>query len=382
MSAYRSPWLDSELDLLRDTARDFFEREFLPNDEAWAERGVVDREAWVRAGRAGLLCASVPDVYGGGGGDFRHEAVIIEAQGHLGISSFGGPVHSGMVAHYILNYGTDEQRRRWLPALASAELIGAICMTEPGAGSDLQGVQTLALRDGDGYVINGTKTFITNGELANLLVVVVKTDRTQGARGVSLLVVETDQVAGFRRGKKLKKLGQRGIDTTELFFDGVRVPAGNLLGGEEGKGFYQLMEQLPQERLIIALQAVAAMERGLELTVRYVKDRTVFGKRLIDFQNTRFKLAEVKTEAHIARVFIDELIHRHLAGGLDTPTAAMAKWWCTERQVATLSECVQLHGGYGYITDYEIARLYADSRVQMIYGGANEIQKELVARSL
>ena len=379
---YKSPWMTEELDILRDSVAKFYEREFVPHNEKWLEQGCVDRDAWYKAGEAGILCASIPENYGGGGGTFAHEAVIAEEQGRAGIGGFGNSVHSGIVAHYILHYGTEEQKQKYLPKMASGEIVGAIAMTEPGTGSDLQGVKTTAKKDGNQYVINGQKTFITNGQTANLICVVAKTDPNAGSKGVSLVMVETEEADGFRRGRNLKKLGHKAQDTSELFFDEVKVPTSNLLGDEEGKGFVQLMQQLPQERLIIAVQACIAMERALEVTAEYVKERTAFGKRILDFQNTQFKLAEAKTEATIARVFVDNCMERLLAGDLDATTAAMAKYWCTDKENEIIDTCLQFFGGYGYMMEYPIARMYADSRVQRIYGGANEIMKMLIARTI
>lgn len=378
----KSPWMNEELEILRDSARKFYEREFVPADERWRKQGYVDRDAWRKAGKAGLLCASIPEEYGGGGGTFAHEAVIYEEQMHLGLSGFGNTVHSGMVAHYLEAYGSEEQKHRWLPRMATGELVGGIAMTEPGTGSDLQGVKTTAKLSGNEYVINGQKTFITNGQTANLIIMVTKTDPTKGSKGISLIVVETHEADGFRRGRNLEKIGQKAQDTSELFFDDVRVPTSNLLGQEEGLGFVQLMNQLPQERLIIALIGVATMEAALASTVDYVKERKAFGQRLLDFQNTRFTLAEQKSITVIARTFVDRCIELHVQGKLDAATAAMAKWWCTQMQCDLVDECLQLHGGYGYMLEYPIARMYADSRIQKIYGGSNEILKELIARTL
>jgi acyl-CoA dehydrogenase len=381
MEPYTSPWRNEELDILRDAVTTMFEREFVPHDERWQKQGYIDREAWRTAGAAGMLCASIPEEYGGGGASFAHEIVLVEAQTMTG-AALGNSVHSGIAAHYIYRYGSEEQRQRWLPGMASGDLVCAIAMTEPGTGSDLQGVRTTALADGNEYLINGSKTFITNGFHADLVIVVAKTDKTEGAKGVSLVVVETKDAEGYRCGRVLEKIGLKAQDTAELFFDDVRVPAGNLLGGEEGQGFYQLMQQLPQERLLVASRAVASMERAIEVTSDYVKQRKAFGKTLLEFQNTRFKLAECKTKAHVARVFFDDLLMRHLTGNLDVATAAMAKWWTTETQCEIIDECLQLHGGYGYMLEYPIARMYADARVQKIYGGSNEIMKELVARAI
>jgi acyl-CoA dehydrogenase len=342
----------------------------------------VDRQLWNKAGEMGLLCVSIPAEYGGGGGSFAHEAVIMDQLGRKAGDGWGISLHNAIVAHYILNYGSEEQKQKWLPKLASGELVSAIAMTEPGTGSDLQNVKTNARRDGNHYVINGSKTFITNGGTANLVVVVAKTDPTKGAKGISLIVVETDEVDGFRRGRVLDKMGQKANDTAELFFDDVRVPTSNLIGPEEGMGFIQLMQQLPQERLIIACQGLAVIERALEVTAAYVKERKAFGKALIDFQNTQFKLAEAKTQATVAKVFVNHCIDIHLQGKLDATMASMAKMWVTDTQCKIVDECLQLFGGYGYMNEYPIARMYADSRVQRIYGGTNEIMKLLIARSL
>ncbi|GAB7542039.1 acyl-CoA dehydrogenase family protein [Cupriavidus ulmosensis] len=386
MAARKVPWMSEDLVMFQDTVRRFVERELVPNEARWAERGYIDREVWNRAGEVGLLCASIPEAYGGGGGNFAHEAVICNEMARAIATSLGNGVHSGIVAHYLLNYGTEAQKRKWLPQMASGAMVAAIAMSEPGAGSDLKSVRTRAVREknqnGDIYRINGAKTFITNGYHADLVCVVAKTDPDAGTKGVSLIMVETRDQPGFRRGRILEKIGQKGQDTAELFFDDVCVPVENLLGDEEGKGFYQLMQQLPQERMIIALGAVASMQRAIELTTDYVRERQVFGKPLIDMQNTRFKLAECKTEATIAATFVDDCMVRLLAGELDAPTAAMAKWWCSQKNCEIIDECLQLHGGYGYMLEYPIARMYANARVSKIYGGSNEIMKELVARTL
>ncbi|MBF6190887.1 acyl-CoA dehydrogenase family protein [Nocardia implantans] len=381
MTTYRSAWLDDDLDALRELARSFFAKELTPNIDKFIEQHHVDRDFWNKAGALGLLCASIPEEYGGGGGTFAHEAVLIEEQAKAFDTSWGATLHSGIVAHYLLHYGTEEQKRQWLPKMASGEVVGAIAMTEPGTGSDLQNVKTKAIRDGDEYVVNGSKTFITNGSQADLIIVVAKTDTSEGASGISLILVEADR-PGFRRGRVLDKVGQKGQDTSELFFEDVRVPVSNLLGTQEGQGFVQLMQQLPQERLIIAVGSVAGMEAALEVTLRYTKERHAFGKPLFAFQNTKFTLAEAATETRVARVFLDDCIMRHLRGELDIPTVAMAKWWTTDRAMAVADECLQLHGGYGYMTEYPISRMWTDSRVQKIYGGTNEIMKEIIARSL
>lgn len=379
---YRSTWMNDELELLRDAVRRFFEAEAVPNDRRWNEQKHVDRAFWRKAGEVGVLCAGIPAEYGGVGGSFAHEAVIFEEQGRACCTSFGNHVHSGISAHYILAYGSEAQKRRWLPRLASGEMIAAIAMSEPAAGSDLQGIKTRARRDGDHYLVSGAKTFISNGALADLLVLVVKTDPALGAKGISLLVVETAGLAGFRRGRVLDKVGMHGQDTSELFFDEARVPVANLLGSAEGQGFAQMMQQLPRERLIIALQAQATIERAVELTQQYVRERKAFGQPIGDFQNTRFVLAECHTEARIGRVFLDHCVELQLRRQLDTATASMAKYWVTDKQCEIVDRCLQFFGGYGYMAEYPIARMYADARVQRIYGGANEIMKEVIARSM
>ncbi|WP_440711975.1 acyl-CoA dehydrogenase family protein [Gordonia sp. FQ] len=374
-------WETEELSALREMTRAFMEKEVTPNVERYREQHHVDRDLWNKAGEIGLLCMSIPEEYGGGGGTFAHEAVLIEEQARTADTSWGVSLHNGIVAHYVLAYGTEEQKRAWLPKLASGEWVGAIAMTEPGTGSDLQNVKTKAVKDGDDYVITGNKTFITNGGQADFVIVVVKTDAGEGAKGISLIGVETER-EGFSRGRILDKIGMKGQDTAELNFDGVRVPQSNLLGDAEGLGFIQLMQQLPQERLIIAVGAVAGMEVALAKTLEYTKDRTAFGRPIFGFQNTKFKLAEVATEAHIARVFVDDCMEKHLRGELDIPTVAMAKWWTTEKAMEIADTCLQLFGGYGYMNEYPIARMWADARVQMIYGGTNEIMKEIISRSL
>jgi acyl-CoA dehydrogenase len=378
----RASWMTEDLMVFDTEARKFLERECLPHSDKWIKQQHVDRNIWLKAGEAGLLCASTPEQYGGAGGTFAHEAVIIDHLGRMGIDGWGITLHNAIVAPYIFHCGTEEQKKRWLPRMASGELVSAIAMTEPGTGSDLQSVRTTAKRDGNEYVINGSKIFITNGGTANFIIVVAKTDPTQGSKGISLIVVETDEVKGFRRGRVLDKIGQKANDTAELFFDDVRVPASNLIGEGEGRGFVQLMQQLPQERQIIALQAMAVIERALEVTIAYVKERKAFGKQLIDFQNTQFKLAECKTEATVAKVFCNHATGLLLEGKLDPFMASMAKLWMTEVQCRVVDECLQLHGGYGYMNEYPIARMYADSRVQKIYGGTNEIMKLLISRSL
>ena len=378
----RPAWMSEDVVLLEEQARRFMQSEFTPHLDRWHEQGMYERETWTKAGAAGLLCAAMPEQYGGAGGTFAHEAVINREISLCGFDSFGAPLHSGIVAPYILHYGTEEQKQRWLPRLATGELVGAIAMTEPGTGSDLQGVRTTARRSGNGYVLNGAKTFITNGQHADLIIVVAKTDPTEKAKGVSLMVVETAEAAGFRRGRKLKKLGLDAADTSELFFEDVALPASSLLGTEEGQGFAQLMRELPQERLIVAIHAMAMMERALDLTIAYTKERQAFGRKIIEFQNSQFVLAECKTEATVAKVFVDPCIAHHLNGKLDTSTPSMPKYWHTDLLGKITDRCLQLFGGYGYMDEYPISRLYRDARVMRIYAGTNEIMKLLIARGL
>jgi acyl-CoA dehydrogenase len=375
-------YVTDELRMFQETARRFMQTEVAPNVARWDEQGHVDRTRWNKAGELGLLCPSIPSEYGGGDGDVAYEKVLIEEQAKVGCSSWGLSLHNGIVAHYILHYGTEAQKKAWLPKLASGEWVGAIAMTEPGTGSDLQSVRATAIADGDDYVLNGQKVFITNGQQADLIIVVAKTDPNEKAKGVSLVVVETQKVQGFRRGRNLEKVGMHGQDTSELFFENVRIPKSNLLGKGEGMGFMQLMEQLPQERLIVAWAAVAAIELALDITTTYVKDRKAFGKRVIDFQNTRFKLAEARTEAMLGRILVEKCTELLLKKKLDAVTAAMAKYWTTDKQFEIADLCLQLHGGYGYMDEYPISRLWRDSRVQRIYGGTNEIMKELIGRFL
>jgi alkylation response protein AidB-like acyl-CoA dehydrogenase len=370
----------AEHELFRKTVKAFIDREIAPNYEHWDQQGQVDREVWRKAGAEGLLLTDIPVEYGGGGADFLSSAIMIEEMSKRVFTAPGFRLHSDIVAPYILNYGSEEQRRTWLPKMASGEVITAIAMTEPGTGSDLQAIRTTALRVGNELIVNGQKTFITNGGLADLVIVAAKTDRGAGAKGVSLVLVETGR-AGFKRGRNLKKIGQNAQDTAELFFDDVRVPPSNILG-EEGRGFACLMQQLPRERLLVAIGAVAIMEAALGWTIEYTRARKAFGKTIAEFQNTRFKLAEVKTEVTVARTFLDHCLSLFLDGKLDATTAAMAKWWLTELDNKVLDTCLQLFGGYGYMLEYPIARAYADARVHRIYAGTTEIMKELVARSL
>jgi len=381
MKPYESPWMDDDLRMLREAVSRFVETEMLPHEARWRAQKHVDRSTWRQVGEAGFLLMDVPTEYGGGGGDFRHEAVLYEECNRRGLSGFGQGVHS-IAAHYVLNYGTEEQKQRWLPRMASGELIGAIAMTEPGAGSDLKGIRTRAVREGGEYVVNGSKIFITNGSIATILMLVVRTDPGDRSRGLSILMVETENLPGYRVGRVLDKMGMTAQDTSELYFEDVRVPADCLLGGEEGRGMHMLMGDLPYERLTIALGGVAAMEGAYAETVRYVKERQAFGQKIADFQNTRFKLAEVATHVRVARVFVDRCIEQLVKGELDTETAAMAKWWITDIQQQAMDECVQLHGGYGYMNEYLVCRMFADSRVQRIYGGTNEIMKELISRAI
>lgn len=386
---FPAAWMNDEHRALQESVARFLRERWVPRAKAWREAGQVGLDTWREAGAQGLLCAAMPEAYGGGGGDFGHEAVIILEIARANLNGFGGGLHSGIVAPYLLEYGSDDQKRRWLPKMATGEFVSAIAMTEPGTGSDLQAIRTTAKRDGDHYVLNGAKTFITNGGSANLIIVACKTpgsdgdaDAKKGARGMSLLVVETDAAPGFRRGRTLDKIGLKAQDTAELFFDDVRVPVANLLGGAEGQGFYQLMNQLPQERLIVALGGIGAMERALEETLAYVKQRTAFGKPIWEFQNTRFKLAEVQATVLAARAMVDAAMVAHLQGELGVDRAALLKYWITEQQCKVIDECLQLFGGYGYMSEYPIAELYTDARVQRIYGGTNEIMKELAARTM
>ena len=381
MNDPRPAWMDDELQAFRDEVAKFAEAEMLPQDAQWRAQRNVGKDIWRRAGELGLLCTDIPADYGGAGGDFRHESVIYEELNRRGLSGFGQGVHS-IAAHYLLNHGTEEQKKRLLPRMARGELIGAIGITEPGAGSDMKGIRTRAVRDGNDYIVTGSKIFISNGSLAGLIALVVKTDSAPGSKSVSLLMVETEGLAGFRVGRVLDKMGLHAQDTAELFFDGARIPASNLLGGEEGKGMYQLMSDLPYERILICVAGVAAMEGALAATLQYTKERKAFGQSVYEFQNTKFRLAEIATIVRIARTFIDDCIMRVAKGQLDTVTASMAKWWITDMQQKMLDECVQLHGGYGYMNEYLVCRLFADSRVQRIYGGTNEIMKEVISRAL
>jgi len=381
MSNYESPWMNEDLRMYRKALREFIEEEFVPRQARWRAEHRPSAQDWKQAGATGLLLPDVPEEYGGGGGNFAHQAVVTEELGRAGVN-FGCGVQS-IVSHYIAHYGNEEQKKKWLPAMAQGELVGAIAMTEPSAGSDLQAIKTSARREGNEYVISGSKTFITNGGLANLICVAAKTNPNVAPfRGISMIVVETQNLKGYRVGKSLEKIGMHEIDTCELFFDDVRVPAGNLLGKSEGAGFAQMMDQLRYERLMIGVGAIATIERALAITIKYAKERKAFGQTLLEFQNARFKLAQCKTEAQIGRVFVDNCILRMIDGKLDPVTAAMAKYWLTECQCRIVDECVQLHGGYGYMTEYPIAQMWMDSRVQRIYAGSNEILVELIGSSL
>ncbi|HMM52826.1 MAG TPA: acyl-CoA dehydrogenase family protein [Burkholderiaceae bacterium] len=366
--------------MFRDAVRRFMENEVVPHHERWEEQGYVDREVWQKAGANGLLCASMPEEYGGAGADRLYSIVVMEETARVNATGLGFGLHSEIVAPYILHYGSQEQKMRFLPKMATGEAIGAIAMSEPAAGSDLQGVKTTATRRGDVYLLNGSKTFITNGWHADVVIVVAKTEPKAGAKGTSLLLVESG-MKGFEKGKRLKKVGMKAQDTSELFFDNVEVPASNLLGNEN-EGFVYLMQELPWERLQIAVGAVENAQAAIDWTTCYVKERRVFGTTVSTFQNTRFKLAELQTEVQIARVFVDKCIELLLAGRLDTATASMAKYWCSDLQCKVIDECVQLHGGYGYMWEYPIARAFADARVQRIYGGTNEIMKEVITRAM
>jgi len=380
-ASYQSTWINAEARMFRNTARLFVQKEFVPHHERWCAQHFPDADAWTKAGAAGLLLPDVPQEYGGGGGTFAHEAVVLEELAQAGVN-FGAGIQS-IVAHYLLAYGGESQKRDWLPRMARGELVAAIAMTEPGAGSDLQGIRTHARRDGEHYVVNGSKTFVTNGWHAGLVCLAVKSDpRATGWKGISLVMVEAKDAPGYRAGRPLEKVGMHAQDTCELFFDDLRVPVANLLGAAEGKGFSQMMEQLPHERLTVGVSAVATTESAVAVTSRYVKERTAFGKPLMDLQNTRFQLAQCMTEARIGRVFLDHCIERFIAGDLDDATAAMAKYWLTDSECRVVDACVQLHGGYGYMREYPIARMWADSRAHRIYAGTNEIMKELIAWSL
>ncbi len=380
---YKLPeWAQEEdINIFRDATYNFYANEMAPHSERFRKQKKVDREFWNKAGDMGLLCVSMPEEYGGMGGDYRHEMIIQEELVKAGVDGFGLSLHNAIVAPYILHYGTEEQKKKYLPKMASGELVGAIAMTEPGTGSDLQSVKTNAKKDGNGWILNGSKTFITNGGTANLIVVVADTGG-EGKHAKSLFLLETDDCEGFRRGRILDKVGNDAQDTAELFFDDIKLPADALLGEEEGMGFIQLMTELPQERLNIAVTAVAVMEEALRETIDYVKQRKAFGKRVMDFQNTQFELAECKTITQVAKTFVYDCADKHLRGELTTEVASMAKYWVTDKECEVVDRCLQLFGGYGYMNEYKIGRMYRDVRVERIYGGTNEIMKMVIARGL
>jgi acyl-CoA dehydrogenase len=369
-----------EHEIFRASVRRFMEEELAPHHEEWEDNGEVPRWAWKRAGELGFLCAAIPEESGGVGADRRYSIILMEEQARLNLTGLGFALHSDIVAPYIDHYGTPEQKHRWLPKMTSGDYVAAIAMTEPGGGSDLKALRTMAVRDGDDYVITGQKTFITNGQTADLILVACKTDRSAGAKGVSLIMVEADR-PGFARGRRLKKMGTKAQDTSELFFNEVRVPASNLIG-QEGQGFVYMMQELAWERMHVGIQAISCCEAALDWTIDYTKNRHAFGKPVIEFQNSRFTLAEMKTEVQVGRVFLDRCLELVLEGRLDATTAAMVKLWTSEMQGKVLDALLQLHGGYGFMWEYPITRAYADARVQRIYAGTNEIMKELIGRSL
>jgi acyl-CoA dehydrogenase len=376
---HQHAWMDADIEVFRDQVRRYVRAEMVPHLDGWRKQGYIPRDVWRPFGELGFMLPELGEQYGGPGATVAYQLVVQDELAKAEIPA-NTAVHT-IAAHYIMDYGTEQQKQRWLPKMASGEILAGIAMTEPGCGSDLKAVRTRARLDGGHYVVDGAKTFITNGYTANLLVLVVRTGDA-GAKGVSLLVIETENLPGFTVGRRLEKIGMHASDTAELAFEAMRIPAANLLGGEEGRGFGQLMSQLAYERMLLCVPAAAVIERAVELTVEYTKERKAFGKAIADFQNTQFKLAECATLAHIVRSFVNDCVQRLLDGKLDPEAAYMAKWWCTEQQCKVTDECLQLFGGYGYMDEYPIARLYADSRIQKIYGGTNEIMKDLIARKV
>jgi len=376
-----SPLLSNEHKIFEENIKKFFSKEMVPKIKLWEQKGVIEKKFWEKAGSFGIIGGSVPTIYGGSGGDLSYDSIVLYEQAKTGDFSWGYAIQS-IVIHYLLKYGNENQKKKWIPRLISGKKIAALAMTEPETGSDFKSIKTFSKKEGNYYIINGSKTFITNGQSANLILLATKTNPNENSKGISLILIDTSKVNGFRRGKNLKKLGMKGNDTAELFFDNVKVPLNCLLGDEENKGFYQIMNQLSWERLAISITALGAIDHALEITIDYVSNRRAFKKRIMDFQNTRFKLAECKTKAEILRSFINDCILQINLGILDVSNASMAKFWGTQTQNEIMNECLQLYGGYGYMLEYPIAKMFSDARVQTIYGGTNEIMKELIARSL